>query len=74
MDKYEIQHDGEKWKLQREGGNRALRSADTKADIMKSGTEYMRDHGGSLKVRGQNGQYQEERTYPRSSDPKRSKG
>lgn len=74
MDKYEIQHDGEKWKLQREGGNRALLSAQTKAEIMKSGTEYVRDHGGSLKIRGQNGQYQEERTYPHSSDPRRSKG
>jgi len=30
--------------------------------------------GGSVRIHGQNGRVLEERTYPRSRDPKRSKG
>jgi hypothetical protein len=34
----------------------------------------MQAHPGSVKIHKENGQIQEERTYPRSADPSESKG
>ena len=37
--------------------------------------EFLKNNqGGSLKIHLENGRIQEERTYPKSSDPKKSKG
>jgi hypothetical protein len=36
--------------------------------------DYMQAHPGSVKIHKENGQIQEERTYPRSADPSESKG
>lgn len=74
MDKYHLVHKDDAWKLQREGSNRATKTFETKNEAMTQSTEFMRSHGGSLRVHGTNGQIQEERTYPRKDDPKRSKG
>ena len=74
MDKYHLVHKNDEWKLQREGSNRASKSFDTKSEAMKESTDFMRTHGGSLRIHKTDGQFQEERTYPRKADPRRSKG
>ena len=74
MDKYDISKDDKGWKFGKEGGDRALRRADTKEAVTDKMRDYMQDKEGSVKIRKQDGTYQEERTYPRSSDPRRSKG
>ncbi len=49
---------------------------DTKAEALKGGVlkEAVGDAGGSVRVRKENNVIQEERTFPRSRDPKKSKG
>lgn len=74
MDKYDIHKDGDKWKFGREGSKRATKTADTKEEIIQKAREHMSDKTGSVKIRKENGQYQEERTYQRKDDPKKSPG
>lgn len=74
MDNYELLKDGDIWKLRRQGASRAAKTFDTKAEGLEYSTEYMREHGGSLKIKTKRGRIQEERTYPRSKDPRSSRG
>ncbi len=74
MDNYHITKDGGKWKFQKEGNQRASKTAETKTEIIKQMRDYMSDKTGSVKIHKQDGKIQEERTYPRSADPSRSKG
>lgn len=74
MDQYYLVHDGDHWKFRAEGGTRAIRSFAWKVDGMTFSVDYMRKHGGSLSVQRRDGTFQEERTYPRSQDPRRSPG
>lgn len=74
MDNYELNKKDETWRLIRQGGDRAIKTFDTKNDGLDFSTQYMRDHGGSLKIKKGNGAFQEERTYPRSADPRKTKG
>lgn len=74
MKKAHLVHENDQWKFRMEEAERAIKNFDTKDDAMKFSTDYMRDHGGSLKIHKQNGVIQEERTYPRSADPTESKG
>lgn len=74
MDNYYLNHEGDSWRLEREGANRALRTFDTKDEAMKFSTDYVGEHGGSLRISKMDGTFQEERTYPRSADPRESKG
>jgi hypothetical protein len=74
MDNYYLSSDEGKWKLHRQGGQRAVDVFDNKADAVKDSAAYVREHGGSLKIKKKDGQIQEERTYPRSADPKKSPG
>jgi len=74
MDNYDLKKQGDKWKLQRQGAERAQKAFDTKKEGLEYSREYMHTHGGSLKIRKENGQIQEERTYPRSKDPKKTPG
>jgi hypothetical protein len=74
MKTYFLSPDGTQWKLHREGSDRATRVFDTKTQAMKESVAYMHEHGGSLRIQKENGAIQEERTYPRSADPRRSKG
>lgn len=74
MDNYHITKDGEQWKLKKEGGERSSIVADTKADLIEKTREFMSDKTGSVKIHKEDGTFQEERTYPRAADPKKSKG
>ncbi|HHQ4775507.1 TPA: DUF2188 domain-containing protein [Aeromonas veronii] len=74
MDNYHITKDGDQWKLKKEGNDRASIVADTKADLIDRTREFMSDKTGSVKIHKEDGKFQEERTYPRSKDPSKSKG
>lgn len=64
------------WKLTSDATDRVVRRFDTKGDATKGGAleGAVGDSGGSVKIQKENGRFQEERTYPRSKDPRKSKG
>jgi len=68
--------DDGKWALDPEGGGRAKKLFDRKSDATAGGAlgDALGPGGGSVRIRKENGQYQEERTFPRSKDPKGSLG
>ncbi len=74
MDKYHLTHDGDEWKLRRQGADRSARTFENKDDAVKESAEFMREHGGALRIHKQDGTFQEERTYPRRDDPPQSPG
>lgn len=65
-----------KWDLTNDQTNKVVKSFTTKAKATTGGAlrKAIGDEGGSVKIQKENGRIQEERTYPRSKDPKRSKG
>ena len=74
MDNYHITKDGDKWKLKKEGSERASKTANTKKEIIAETRKYMGGRSGSVKVHKENGRIQEERTYPRKDDPRKTPG
>ncbi|TXR54150.1 DUF2188 domain-containing protein [Reinekea thalattae] len=74
MDNYHITKDGDKWKLTKEGGERASITADTKEQIIQQTREFMDNKVCSVKIHKEDGKLQEERTYQRKNDPKSTKG
>lgn len=74
MDNYHVTKDGDKWKLQKEGNQRPSKTAETKEDLIQQTREFMKDKTGSVKIHKKDGTIQEERTYQRKDDPKKSKG
>ncbi|MGR1197695.1 DUF2188 domain-containing protein [Aeromonas hydrophila] len=74
MDKFIVEKRRDKWALVKEGNERASKTADTKAEMVKLASAYVGDKGGSVKIRKLDGTFEEERTYPRANDPKKSKG
>jgi hypothetical protein len=64
------------WKLTHDASDRVVRRFETKGDATERGA--LRDAvggaGGSVRIQKEDGRYQEERTFPRSRDPKTSKG
>ncbi|WMI70077.1 DUF2188 domain-containing protein [Mangrovimonas sp. YM274] len=76
MKNYHLVHDNGVYKLKQENAQRASKIIDTnKQEAIKVSKEFIQNQGGgSLKIHKNNGGFQEERTYPRSIDPKQSKG
>ena len=66
----------DRWQLTNDQTNRVVKRFETKADATAGGAlkRAVGPEGGSVKIQKENGRFQEERTYPRSRDPKRSKG
>ncbi|MCC7197705.1 DUF2188 domain-containing protein [Candidatus Peregrinibacteria bacterium] len=66
----------DRWDLKNDKTNKVLKSVENKADIMKGGVikKIVGKEGASVKVKKMDGKFQEERTYPKSADPKKSKG
>ncbi len=66
----------EAWKLKVDKTDHTLKTFDTKADATKGGVlaKVLGEQGGSVRIEKEKGGYQEERTYPRSADPRESKG
>lgn len=78
LPKYTLTHNEEKdrWDLTKDGSNRPKATFDTKSDATKRGAleKAVGKGGGSVKIQKVDGDFQEERTYPRSADPKNSPG
>jgi Uncharacterized protein conserved in bacteria (DUF2188) len=66
----------ENWALSNDETDRTVKTFDTKTEATTGGVleKAVGPAGGSVKIQKQNGRIQEERTYPRSKDPRRSKG
>lgn len=74
MKNYHITKENDQWKFKEEGASRAIKNSGTKAEAIRHMQEYMHDKVGSVKIHKETGVIQEERTYQRKDDPKRSKG
>lgn len=74
MDNYHITICDKGWKLTKEGDSKALKMAETKSELIELSSAFFEEKTASLKIHKQDGSIQEERTYPRISDPSESKG
>ena len=74
MDNYHITKIDKGWALTRQGAERASKTAATKAEITQLASEFLSGKTASLKIHKEDGTIQEERTFPRSADPTKSKG
>lgn len=78
MDKYTLHKDqkSEKWRLEKEGSNRAVKLFDRKEDATKGGalSDAIGMAGGSVRIRKVDNTIKEERTIRPAKDPRRSKG
>ena len=74
MDNYHITKNDKGWALTRQGAERTSKTAATKAEITQLASEFLSDKTASLKIHKEDGTIQEERTFPRSADPTKSKG
>ena len=78
LPKYTLGYDAKKedWALKQDGADRAKKRFVRKSDATIGGVleGILGNAGGAVKIKKQNGRIQEERTYPRSADPKRSPG
>ncbi len=74
MNNYELRKEDGQWKFQQQGAGRAIKVFPTKGEGVDFSTNYMGEHGGSLKIKKENGRIQEERTYPRKADPRETPG
>jgi hypothetical protein len=75
--RYTLSHDDTKkrWVLKHEGTGQSVKSFATKAAATKGGVlEKAVGGSGAVRIRKRNGKIQEERTYPRSADPRGSRG
>lgn len=75
MDKYHVTKHPNGWGLKKEGASRATKVTTTKSEMMKEikGGNHS-SKPSSVKIHGADGKIKEERTYPRSSDPRSTKG
>lgn len=66
----------DKWELTNDKTNKVIKSFENKGDATAGGVlkKILGEEGGSVKIQKENGRIQEERTYPRSEDPRESKG
>ena len=65
-----------RWDLVNDSTDRTVKTFDTKADATRGGAleKAIGPAGGSVKIQKENGRIQEERTFPRSADPKKTPG
>jgi hypothetical protein len=65
-----------RWDLTDDTSNRVVRSFTTKQGATRKGVleRIVRTRPASVRIETLHGRFQEERTYPRSSDPKRFEG
>jgi ribosomal protein L22 len=77
LPKFTLSHNDkkERWDLSNDKTNKVVKTFQTK-EVATAGGVLKEAIGGegSVKIKKENGKYQEERTFPRSEDPKKSKG
>jgi hypothetical protein len=65
----------ETWDLENDKTDRTIKRFETKEEATEKGVLKEAIGGiGSVKIQKMNGRFEEERTYPKSADPRRSKG
>lgn len=66
----------DRWRLTNDKTDRVVKTFETKGDATAGGVlkKAVGPEGGSVKIQKENGRFQEERTFPKSRDPKSSKG
>ena len=66
----------DRWDLTNDTTDRVVKTFETKETATKGGVleRAVGPEGGSVKIQKENGRFQEERTYPGSKDPSKSKG
>lgn len=76
LPKFTLSKKGDDWALKKDATNRTVKTFDTKADATARGAlkKAMGPEGGSVRIEKERGGYQEERTFPKSRDPKKSPG
>lgn len=74
MDNYHVSPTAEGWELKKAGAERASKRSTTKQELVSSLSELFEGKTASVKIHKADGTIEEERTYPRSDDPRRSKG
>jgi len=78
LPKYTLEKNEKKdrWDLKEDVTGRVKKTFETKADATARGVlkKAVGPEGGSVKIQKVRGPYQEERTFPRSRDPKSSPG
>lgn len=70
----ETYYEDGKWKNKVEGSSRAANSGDTKAEVQAKGREMAEKRGVEHIIKKQDGTIGARNTYPRSRDPRSSKG
>ncbi len=78
LPKYTLEYDEnkEKWALENDKTDRTVKTFNTKEQATAGGVlkRVLGEEGGSVKIQKLNGRIEEERTFPRSKDPRESKG
>ncbi|RRV86953.1 DUF2188 domain-containing protein [Stutzerimonas stutzeri] len=74
MDNYHISATDSVWELRKQGATRASKTAATKDEMLQITAAFLEGRTASVKIHKKDGTLQEERTYPRSADPRESKG
>lgn len=66
----------DRWDLTNDKTDKVMKTFDKKLDATKGGVleKAIGKEGGSVKIQKEDGKFQEERTFPRSADPKSSPG
>ena len=66
----------DKWELENDKTDEVIKTFETKEKATAGGAlrKVLGKEGGSVKIQKQDGKFQEERTFPKSKDPKSSKG
>ena len=74
MDNYFLYHNGQDWALKKEHAKKALKvfHGQNKENVTSQLKNVV--NNASVKIQKKDGTFQEERTYPRSIDPKKSEG
>ncbi|MFK3815276.1 DUF2188 domain-containing protein [Pseudomonas sp. NPDC089407] len=74
MDNYHLNPTSDGWELKKEGADRASRRAATKQELVSTLRDFFDGKTASVKIHKADGTIEEERTYPRADDPRRTKG
>jgi len=73
LKRFTLKKDGEGWALHNQLGER-VRAFKTKADALQGGVLEEVVGEGTVRIHREDGQLEEERTFPRSKDPRQSPG
>ena len=69
MHNFHLSPEGSGWKLTSEESLITVQNFDNKEEAIRVSAGFLRGHGGSLRIHGADGRFEEERTYPRAADP-----